>query len=182
METIVDVFQSVMARKPFGQVPAAEDGDLKLFKSRAITRYIVHEYAKNGTPLIYDTVKKIVPLSIWLEVEAHRFNPPAYKLIWELVAKPNFGLAADPAIILENEAKLAEVLDIYEARLSQSKYLGGDSVTVVDLHHLPEIIYLMDTQVKKIFEACPHFFAWCTDILARPSWSKVLELHKDANY
>ena len=38
-------------------------------------------------------------------------------------------------IVEENEAKLAKVLDVYEKRLAQSKYLGGDYFTLADLHH-----------------------------------------------
>ncbi|CBI36819.3 unnamed protein product, partial [Vitis vinifera] len=44
--------EAFLALNPFGQIPAFEDGDLKLFESRAITQYIAHEYASNGTQLI----------------------------------------------------------------------------------------------------------------------------------
>ncbi|CAK9178028.1 unnamed protein product [Ilex paraguariensis] len=161
---------------PFGQVPALEDGDLKLFESRAITQYIAHTYADKGNQLvIYDT-KKMAIVSVWMEVEAHQFDPAASKLTWELCLKPMFGMVTDEAVVEEYEGKLSKVLDVYEARLAQSKYLGGDCFTLADLHHLPNMKYLMATKAKALFDCRPHVSAWCADIMTRPAWLKVLEM------
>ncbi|KAH7837459.1 hypothetical protein Vadar_014087 [Vaccinium darrowii] len=160
---------------PFGQVPAFEDGDLTLFESRAINLYIAHAYADKGTQLVYDG-KKMATVSVWMEVEAHQFGPVALKLVWELVLNPTLGMTTDAAVVQEAAAKLGQVLDIYEARLGQSKYLGGDDFTLVDLHHLPFIQSLMGSQVKKLFDSRPRVSAWCTQILARPAWLKVVAM------
>ncbi|KAG5051889.1 hypothetical protein AAZX31_02G147600 [Glycine max] len=161
---------------PFGQVPAFEDGDLKLFESRAITQYIVHEYADKGTQLISKESKKMAKLRLWLEVESQHYDQPASKLVWELMVKPMYGLPTDPAAVEENEGKLGTVLDFYEKTLSQSKYVAGECFTLADLHHLPTIHYLMKTQSKKLFESRPHVGAWVADITARTAWSKVLAM------
>ncbi|XP_052180256.1 glutathione S-transferase-like [Diospyros lotus] len=168
-----------LSLNPFGQVPAFEDGDLKLFESRAITQYIVHTYADKGNQLIYQEAKKMAIMAVWMEAEAHQFDPAASKLVWELVFKPLFGREVDGAVVEENEAKLGKVLDIYEARLAQSKYLGGDSFSLADLHHLPNIHCLMGTQSKKLFDSRPKVSAWCADILARPAWCKVLAMRNN---
>lgn len=115
-------------------------------------------------------------LSVWMEVEAHQFDSAAGKLAWELAFKPMFGLPTDNAAVVEYEAKLGKVLDVYEARLSQSKYMGGECFSLVDLHHLPNIKYLMDTRASKVFNSRPHVSAWCADIQARPAWQKVLKM------
>ncbi|XP_057460545.1 glutathione S-transferase PARB-like [Actinidia eriantha] len=161
---------------PFGQVPAFEDGDLKLFESRAITQFVAHVYTGKGTQLIFENPKQMATMAVWMEVEAHQFDQLASKLGWELVYKPMFGMTTDAAVVEENEAKLAKVLDIYEARLAQSKYMGGDAFTLADLHHLPTVQLVMGTQCKKLFDSRPRVSAWCADILARPSWAKVLAM------
>lgn len=163
---------------PYGQVPAFEDGDLKLFESRAITQYIAHEYASKGTPLICGDLKQMAIISVCMEVEAHQFDPAASKLTWELVLKPMFGMTTDDAVVEEQEAKLAKVLDIYEARLTKTKYIACDCFTLADLHHLPTIQYLLGTQSKKLFDSRPHVCAWVACITARPAWSKVLAMQK----
>lgn len=165
---------------PFGQVPALEDGDVKLFESRAITKYIAYTYEGKGTPLVYKEGKEMADLAVWMEVEAHQFDPVASKLALELVYKGMFGMQTDNAAVEENEAKLVKVLDVYEARLAKSKYLAGDSFTLADLHHLPVLHFLMGTKEKQLFDERPHVSAWCKDILARPSWEKALALQKQA--
>ncbi|KMS95630.1 hypothetical protein BVRB_006410 [Beta vulgaris subsp. vulgaris] len=169
-----------LALNPFGQVPAFEDGDFSLFESRAITKYIAFAYEGKGTALVGMELKPKVARGVWMEVEAHQFDPSASKLIWELVLKGMFGMQTDKAIVDENEAKLATVLDVYEARLGESKYLGGETFTLADLHHLPQLHMLMGTRVKKIFDERPHVSAWCKDILARPAWQKTVTLQEQA--
>ncbi|KAL3647996.1 hypothetical protein CASFOL_008964 [Castilleja foliolosa] len=159
---------------PFGQVPAFEDGDLKLFESRAITKYISYAYAE-GTPLLVHDPKKLAIIGVWLEVEAHRFDAAGNKLSFEILIKPLMGLTTDEAQVEELEAQLGTVLDIYEKRLAESKYLGGEEYSLVDLHHVPIVNNLMKTKVKALFEKRPHVSAWAESILARPAWQKVLD-------
>ncbi|XP_042515381.1 glutathione S-transferase-like [Macadamia integrifolia] len=166
---------------PFGQVPAYEDGDLKLFESRAITQYIAHEHHGKGTELVYKDAKKMAIVSVWMEVEAHHFDPVTSKLVFEQVVKPMMmNMETDSAVVEENQKKLGQVLDVYEVRLSKSKYLGGDGFTLADLHHLPTMNYLMGTSTKEVFEARPHVCAWAKDILARPAWIKTVAMQKQA--
>ncbi|KAE8009535.1 hypothetical protein FH972_005967 [Carpinus fangiana] len=167
-----------LSLNPFGQIPAFEDGDLKLFESRAITQYIAHQYADKGTDLACGDNKQKATIGVAIEVEAHQFDPAASKLTWELALKPVFGMVTDKAVVEENEAKLAKVLDIYEGRLAHSKYLTCDCFTLADLHHIPTIQYLLGTEAKKLFESRPHVSAWAADITARPAWCKVLALQK----
>ncbi|KAK2403652.1 glutathione S-transferase F4 [Trifolium repens] len=168
----------ISQHNPFGLVPAFEDGDLKLFESRAITQYINHEYGDKGTKLITssDDSKKMAIMWMWSEVESLHFDQAASKLVWELGIKPLFGAPLDPKIVEENEAKLDSILNMYEKRLSESKYLGGECFTLVDLHHLPSLYYLMKSHIKKLFESRPYVSAWVADITARPAWSKVIAM------
>ncbi|KAL8548592.1 hypothetical protein ACS0TY_007765 [Phlomoides rotata] len=167
---------SFLALNPYGQVPAFEDGDLKLFESRAINKYIARVYTDKGTPLISSDPKKTAVINVWLEVEAQKYEPPANKLTFELAIKPMMGMATDDAVVKKQEDVLGKVLDVYEARFAESKYLGGDCFSLADLHHLPTMMLLMGTRVKTVFESRPHVRAWCADIMARPAWKKVVDM------
>ncbi|XAR61306.1 Glutathione transferase [Bertholletia excelsa] len=166
--------ESFLSLNPFGQVPALEDGDLRLFESRAVTQYLAHAYADKGTKLICGDEKQMAVVSVWMEVEAQQFNAPSSALAWELFYKQFFGMETDPKAVEENEQKLAKVLDVYEARLSKSKYIGCDCFTLADLHHLPNLQILLKTPVKAAIESRPNVSRWANEILARPAWKKVV--------
>ncbi|KAI3854599.1 hypothetical protein MKX03_005195 [Papaver bracteatum] len=142
---------SFLSKNPFGVIPALEDGPITLFESRAITRYVAHKYEGTGTDLLrHDNIEEAAMVGVWIEVESQQFNPPAVKIIYQ-----NF--------------KLDQVFDVYETRLSNSKYLACDSFTLADLHHIPYIYYLMRTPWADLVTSRPHVKAWWDDISARPS-------------
>ncbi|KAJ0797161.1 putative glutathione transferase [Helianthus annuus] len=167
----------MLSRSPFGHIPAFEDGDIKLFDSRAITQYISRTYTDKGTDLITKEPKKAAMESVWMEVEAHEFDPVTKKLAWELCMKRFlFRQKGDDVVVNAEKKKLECVLDVYEARLSESKYLGGDSFSLADLHHAPMIKFMMDTQIKEVFDARPCVSAWVVDILSRPACVKIFSV------
>jgi len=116
----------------------------------------------------------------WLDVEAHNFTPPIYSLVKIYFASVLEGVPADPKAIKENEEKIEKYLDIYEKRLSQTKYLAGDFFSLADLNHLPFTSYLMNEMEKGFMvRERKHVSAWWDDISSRPSWKKVLQDYKN---
>ncbi|KAI3959782.1 hypothetical protein MKW98_029819 [Papaver atlanticum] len=165
-----------LAKNPFGQIPVLEDASVTLFESRAITRYIAHKYKSGADLSRHDNVEAAAMVGVWVEVESQQFSPPINTIIFEKFIKPLFlGQTADESIINENLVKLGTVLDVYEARLSNSKYLACDSFTLADLHHLPFIHYLFKTPHSNVITSRPHVHAWWEDISTRPSFVKVAE-------
>ncbi|KAK7304981.1 hypothetical protein VNO77_42878 [Canavalia gladiata] len=165
--------------QPFGLLPVIQDGDYVLYESRAILRYYAEKYKNQGTDLLGKTIEDRGLVEQWLDVEAHNFNPPIFNLVMHILVSPLMGLPSDPKVIEESEEKLIKVLDIYEQRLSKTKYLAGDFFSLADLSHLPFTHYLMN-QMKKEYmvRERKHVSAWWDDISNRPSWQKVLQLYK----
>lgn len=144
-------------------------------------RCMAHQYGHKGEEALIDwDSRKQAVLSNWVDVENHHFEPPTLKLIFELAIKPSKGLAPDEVVVAEAEAGLAKVLDVYEARLEKFKYLGSEKYTIVDVLHLPNMQSLLGTAAKKLIESRPRVSAWCSDILARPAWAKVIDMQKKA--
>ncbi|KAJ7972930.1 glutathione S-transferase-like [Quillaja saponaria] len=170
-------YDPILSLSPFGQLLVFQDGDLTLLESRTIMRFISHKYGKPGKEQVYLVPKQQGIAATWIDVEDHQFDPPASKLRDELVEKTRNGLPTDETVVAEEEDKLIEILDVYEERLSNSKYLGGDRFTSADLTHLPNLYYLTGASVtvKHLFDERPHVRAWCTTILSRPAWIKVVE-------
>lgn len=163
--------------QPFGSVPVSQDGDYTLFESRAIARYYAEKYKHQGTDLLGKTIEERGVVEQWLEVEAQIYNPPANDLARKIVVGPLRGLTPDPKQIKENEDKLCKVLDVYEERLSKTKYLAGDFFSLADLSHLPMTQYLVGKMEKEyLIRDRKNVSAWWDDISGRPSWKKVVEL------
>ncbi|KAG1371238.1 glutathione S-transferase 3 [Cocos nucifera] len=166
---------SFLALNPFGQIPVLDDGDIVLFESRAISRYIASEYKETGPDLLRSGggSAETAALEVWLEVESQQFGPPIADLVFELSIKPLLGGTTDPAVVEKQAEKLGKVLDVYEERLSKNKYLAGDHYTLADLHHMPYTFYLMATPQAKLVTSRPSVLAWWHDISARPAWKKT---------
>uniref|UniRef100_K3ZA15 glutathione transferase n=1 Tax=Setaria italica TaxID=4555 RepID=K3ZA15_SETIT len=159
--------------QPFGQVPVLEDGDLTLFESRAIAR---HVFRKHKPELLgAGSLEHSAMVDVWLEVEAHQLHPAAGGVVVECVFAPLLGRARNQAAIDENLGKLKKVLEVYEARLSQSRYLAGDFLSVADLSHFTIMHYFMGTEYAAVVEALPHVRAWWEELAARPAARKVAE-------
>ena len=50
---------------------------------------------------------------------------------------PRMNIKQDKVAIKQNEEKLSKVLDIYEKRLREARFLAGDEFSLVNLSHLP---------------------------------------------
>ncbi|KAF9605747.1 hypothetical protein IFM89_018143 [Coptis chinensis] len=166
-----------ISKNPFGQIPALEDGELTLFESRAITRYIATKHKDQGTDLLkLDDLKESAAVNAWLEAEAHHYNPAISPIVYQRMVIPVFyNGTPDEKIIEAHVEKLNKVLDVYEEKLSKTKYLAGDFFSLADLHHLPYTFYLMQTPEAKLIESRPHVKAWWEDISSRPAFKKVAE-------
>lgn len=146
-------------------------------ESRAILRYYAEKYKNQGTDFLGKTIEERGLVE--LEVEANNFNPHVYNLVMHILVFPIFGLPSDPKVIEESEEKLGKVLDVYEERLSKTKYLAGDFFSLADLSHLTFGHYLMNQMKKEnMVRERKHVSAWWDDISNRPSWKKVLQLYK----
>ena len=115
-------------------------------------------------------------VDVWLEVEAQQHHALAGAIMMQCVVVPLRGGVRDQAVVDENVAKLRKVLEVSEARLSTSRYLAGESLTLADLSHFPMMRYFMDTEYAALVEERPHVKAWWEELKARPAARKVTEI------
>ncbi|KAK0608369.1 hypothetical protein LWI29_029750 [Acer saccharum] len=174
--------QPYLSLNPFGQIPAFEDGDVKLFESRAISKYLANKHKDIGTDLLRSScLKESAIVETWMEVEAHQFNAPMRTLIHQLILNPLGGSVSDEKIIETELEKLGKVFDVYEQKLSVTKYLAGDFYSMADLYHIPYLFYFMKTPKAIVVTDRPHVLAWWMDISSRPATIEVAQgmtLHK----
>ncbi|XP_047090775.1 glutathione S-transferase 4-like [Lolium rigidum] len=161
-----------LARNPFGEIPVLEDGDLTLYQSRAIARHILRKYKPEL--LRSDNLQESAMVDVWVDVDAHQLEPIIRPVVFNVIIKPFTGSDCDQDLVDGSIEKLKKTLEVYEARLSSSKYLAGDFVSLADLTHFSFMRYFMATQYAEVVEAYPHVKAWWEALLARPSVKKVM--------
>ncbi|KAL3699157.1 hypothetical protein R1sor_017179 [Riccia sorocarpa] len=167
---------------PFGKIPSYQDEDIILFESKAIMRYVATKFEGQGTPLLGSTVSEQALCNQWLEVHSHSFTPLILELGRAISRNPE---QPDFSVLKPTLEALAKVFDIYEARLSASKYLAGDSYTLADLAHTPFFYIfnaLSDEGTKKILTSRKHVYAWIQDISSRPAWKKLSDRPENTYY
>ena len=163
--------------QPFGKVPVVIYGDHTLFESRSILRYI----AKNNTEDYDLTLDDSPYVDMWLEVESQNFNPPISKFIYEKVFKKwkNPDAVIDENVLNSALEELGKVLDVYEKRLSESKYIGGDSFSIADISHIPYLHLFVSSSLKykKYLKKYSNVYKWYKRMLMKDSVKEVLNIN-----
>jgi len=114
-----------LAKNPFGQVPALEDGDVALYDSNAILVYLASRYDAQRTWLPTDPMLA-AEVQIWLSKAANELaNGPAAA---RLVTVFNAGLDHDAV-----KAKAHALLSIMDTHLSGRTWFVGDNPTIADV-------------------------------------------------
>ncbi|MQM08475.1 hypothetical protein Taro_041332 [Colocasia esculenta] len=145
-------------------------------ESRAIIRYYAAKYEKQGPQLLGKTPEERALVDQWLDVEAMTFDPLVFPIVFNLIILPRLGLPADASAVHSSAEKLDKVLDVYEQRLSKSKYLAGSEFTLADLAHIPATRRLEDAGFACMFANRKHLNAWWEDISSRPSLKKLVNM------
>ncbi|KAL5561511.1 hypothetical protein UlMin_031258 [Ulmus minor] len=165
-----------LTKNPFGLAPVLEDGELTLFESRAITGYICEKFKNLGYDLTkHESLNENALVKVWTEVASKHYDPAIAAIVYQHFVAPLYSQKTDQIVIDANLEKLEKVLDIYEAKLSKTKYLAGDFYSIADLHHFPYTFYFMKSPWASLINDRPHVKAWWEDISSRPASQKVAE-------
>ncbi|HMG19798.1 MAG TPA: glutathione binding-like protein [Kofleriaceae bacterium] len=156
-----------LARQPFGQVPALQDGDFDLYESRAMCRYIND---KVGGPLVPRELRDRARMEQWISVETSNFTAPVMKFVFHHIFKRE----QTPEVLATAATQTDATLAILENQLAAQPFIAGGSFTLADICFMPYIEYAMNTPAKEHFAAHPHVMAWWSKISERPTWRKVV--------
>lgn len=113
-------------------------------------------------------------VDVWVDVEAHQLEPVLIPIVVNCIINQYVGRERDQGAVDENLDKLRKVLEVYEARLSASRYLAGDDLSAADLSHFGFMRYFMATEYAAVVDAFPRFKAWWEALVARQTVKKVM--------
>lgn len=110
-----------LARNPNGRVPVLQDGDLVLWESNAILRYLAA-----GTQLAPAERRLAAEVDRWLSWQLAHLAPAMSKVAFEKIVKPLTRRGEpDPARIAEGTAEFDQLTGILDAALAGREYVAG---------------------------------------------------------
>ena len=119
-----------LAMNPMGLVPCLRDGDVTLFESAAIHRYLCARYAQ--APFWPADLGQRAALDCWAEWVKTSFMPALLTgLFYPLVRRDSATVTADE--LARGAAEMARLATMLDARLGQGPWLGGEEFSFADI-------------------------------------------------
>ena len=118
-----------LARNPNGRVPMIEDGDLVLWESNAIVRYLAAAYAP-GSLYPEDPASRACG-DKWMDWTTSSFASEFRDLFWGILRTPVE--QRNLPVIETARQRCIALLELPERALSERPYLSGDSFAMGDI-------------------------------------------------
>ena len=119
-----------LAMNPMGRIPVVEDGDVTMFESQAILRYLA---TRHGGERLWpsDPVAR-APVDQWMEWAKVHFQPVLMpKVFWPLMRSA--ASEGDRALLAEGTGELKGLMPIAEARIAEHGWLAGPEMSLADI-------------------------------------------------
>src|SRR3974390_1468214 len=153
-----------LALNPNGLVPTLEDGDLILWESNSIVRYLAGRHGR-GTLEPADPGPRGVG-SQWMDWQLSVLGPAIHATFWGLVRTPPE--RRDMAVIEASKAKTTAAIKILDAQLAKTAYVAGDAFSMGDIP-VGVFGYRFHSLVNDR-PPLPHFERWFAAVSARPAF------------
>ncbi len=152
------------ALNPFEKVPAIAHGEVVLFESTAILRYLDRTFP--GPKLWPQDSQPLALCDQWVSAVNDSLVNSALRLTIH-----HLGYLRVPQEMAEMYlAKARDVVPVFDRQLGRTRYLVGDSVTAADLFLAPVAFgFPAVPGLKEIGEAAPNLGRWMRDMAGRPS-------------
>ena len=149
---------------PFQKIPAITHGDMTLFESTAILRYLDRTFP--GPKLWPQEAREAALCDQWVSA----VNDSLFNSALRFLAN-HFGFLPVPQEMADKYlAKARDVVPVFDRQLGQARYLVGDSATAADLFLAPMVFsFLAVPGLKEICETAPNLTRWTRDMAVRPS-------------
>ena len=155
-----------LAMNPNGLVPTLRDGDLVIWESHAIVRYLAARYGE-GSLWPSDASARAV-VDQWTDWTATMFQPAWISVFWKVVRTPP--QQQDRKAIAAAVATTNRYFAILDARLAVSPYLGGDHLTYADV--VAGVALYRWTTMEVSRDRAPNVERWHARLRNRPAFIK----------
>lgn len=162
-----------LAMNPNGLVPTLRDGELTVWESHAIVRYLSAEY---GSGLLFPMeARDRAEVDQWTDWTATTFQPAWIALFWQKVRTPvekQNQAAIDKA--LADSVRCFRMLD---DRLGDVPYLGGEQLTYADIVAGVSLFRWSTMQIER--PPLPNVEAWHARLEERAAFRQAVNVSYD---
>jgi glutathione S-transferase len=152
------------ALNPNSRIPTLEDGDVVVWESNVIVRYLAARYAA-GTFWPNDPAQRS-EADRWMDWQQSTIGPDMFPVFWGLVRTP--AEQRDMTAIGQAAERLAGSWLLLDAHLSSRPYAGGDDLTMGDVP--VGCAYWRYTQLDVRKPELRHCDAWHARLQQRPGF------------
>lgn len=151
---------------PNRKVPTLRDGDLVIWESHAIVRYLAAKYSARGFWQA-DPGRRAV-IDQWTDWTATTFQPAWISLFWLVVRTP--AEQHDAAAIGRALADTNAALAIIERRLAEAPFLGGGQLSYADIAAGVAMYRWITMPIER--PELPNVGAWFKRLTDRPPYKR----------
>ncbi|HYD08101.1 MAG TPA: glutathione S-transferase family protein, partial [Reyranella sp.] len=154
----------VGALNPFHKIPVMMHGEVTLYESIAILRYLERVFP--GPKLWPDEPRAAAICDQWASAISDSLVHAALRYL-----AARLGLVPAPAEMVQKYLdKTVELMPIFDRQLGKHRFLAGETLTVADLYLYPLYAYFPDiAELKAIADKAPNCNRWAAEMAARPS-------------
>ncbi|RYX97231.1 MAG: glutathione S-transferase [Comamonadaceae bacterium] len=159
-----------LGKNPNAMVPLLEDGDVTVWESNVIVRYLCAKYSPGG--FYPSDLKARFLAEQWMDWQQTTLNPAGRGAFIQLVRTPAEQRDAD--IVAQSRFETEALLDILDAHLARHAFMGGEQFGMADIPVACEMHRWFGLPQPRSARAS--LDRWYQAILARPATRGVLDL------
>jgi len=128
-------------RHPFGRIPVLGHGDLSIYETAAICRYVDEAFPGQSlqppTPSGRARMAQVIGL-----LDSYSYRPMVWGVFVQRVRIPMTGGTTDEALVAKSLKESRTALEALAALAGDSPFLAGTTLSLADLHAYPMLRYL----------------------------------------
>jgi glutathione S-transferase len=158
--------EAYLRMNPNALVPVLQDGDITMFESNAIVRYLAARYGE-GTLRPKDP-KAFAAAEQWMEWQQLNIVPSISTIFWNEVRQPK--AHRNDKAVADAEATLTKMLPIADNNLAASRWFAGDSFSFADI--VLGVLYWRYFKLDGKTLGLPHIKRWFEALQQRAPYRK----------
>ena len=165
-----------LAMNPHGRIPVITDGELSVWESSAIIRYLAAEYGK-GTLWPPSPAERSF-VDRWLDWTLSTLQPGFTRLFVSYYRTPE--TERDPQAVASAVEACARNFATLDAHLAHRSYLAGDSFSMADIPCGPALHRYLNLGLE--IDALPHVRAWYERLAGRKGYRRHVMVSFSEHY